>query len=200
MFHLLESIRIENKQLHHIDLHNKRFNGSRKKLFGCANEVDLAKHIQLPDKLTEERYKCRVTTSDGIEIKTEITPYRQREVNSLKLVKIEDIDYTVKTDRREALDAAFALRGTCDDIIIVKNDCITDSWAANLIFYDGSRWLTPETPLLEGIQREFLLLTNRIALEKITVNDLNKFKKLKLINALIDFDRAPEIAIKKIVV
>ena len=199
MFQLVESIRIENKQLQHIDLHNKRFNRSRKKLFNCTGEIDLAHHIVLPGNLGNERYKCRVTTANGVNINVDITPYVQRKVESLKLVEMEAIDYSIKTDQRDALNEAFARRANCDDIIIVRNKCLTDSWAANLILFDGEKWVTPETPLLRGIQREFLLITNQITEQKITVADLGKFQTVKLINALIDFDRAPEIAIEKIV-
>lgn len=199
MFHLLESIRIENKELCHIELHNERFNRSRKKLFGCNNKINLIEHIQLPTKITSDRYKCRVSTSDGKTIKVEIQPYQQRKVNSLKLVEMEEIEYSIKTDQREALNAAFARRANCDDIIIVKNNCLTDAWAANVIFFNGTNWTTPKTPLLKGIQREYLLLSGKITEQIISGNDLAKFEKVKLINALIDFDRAPEIAIKKIV-
>lgn len=198
MFRLVESIRIENKQLHHIDLHNKRFNEARRKLFGIYQNIDLSEHIQIPESISDMRYKCRVTTLDGIQIDVEITPYEQRIVKCLKLVEMDDIDYSVKTDQRQLLNKAYDQRGNCDDIIIVKNKCLTDSWAANIILYDGVMWVTPDTPLLNGVQREFLIQNKKIERRRITVDDLVNYKKIRLINALVDFDRAPEISIDQI--
>ncbi|MFA9390417.1 MAG: aminotransferase class IV [Prolixibacteraceae bacterium] len=198
MYRLIESIRIENKQLQHIDLHNKRFNTARKSLFGLLREVNLIDHIQLPNHLTDQRYKCRITTSDGIKVEHEIRPYVQRKVESLKLVTLDTIDYSIKTDQRELLDDAYAKRGACDDVIIIKNNLLTDSWAANILLFDGEKWVTPDTPLLNGIQREHLLRMKQISLQRISIEDLKKFKKVKLINAMLDFDRAPEIPIHQI--
>ena len=193
MFQLVESLRIENGMLHHIRLHNHRLNNARNQLFRLNDPVDLGKIIKLPASIGNERHKCRVTTTDGEHFSVEITPYHQREIKSLKLVHVADIDYTYKTDQRELLNQAFALRGDCDDIIIVKNGQLTDAWAANIILSDGEKWYTPSTPLLKGIQREFLLSEGIIEEKKIHYSTLHNYKKIKLINALIDFDRAPEI-------
>ena len=192
MFQLVESLRIEDRMLHHVDLHNRRLNNARRKVFGIKKPVDLNQVIQLPELMEKVRYKCRVVTN-GQEISFEISLYHQREIKSLKLVHVNNIDYTYKTDRREMLDKAFAERGSCDDIIIVKNKYLTDAWAANIILFDGKAWVTPSTPLLKGIQREFLLSKGLIAEEKIHYESLHKYQKIKLINAMIDFERAPEI-------
>jgi 4-amino-4-deoxychorismate lyase len=194
MYQLVESVRIENRQLHHIELHNQRLNKALKELFGIDKKICLEDMIAIPANLTEERYKCRVTISPE-SINFDIKPYIQREIKTLKVVHDNGIDYPFKTDDRQQLDAAFEKREGCDDIIIIKNNCVTDSWAANIILFDGQDWVTPDTPLLEGVQREFLLSRNRIKLQRVMVIDLPSFEKIKLINAMIDFERAPEIAI-----
>jgi 4-amino-4-deoxychorismate lyase len=192
MSRLIETIRIENGQLKHIDLHNNRFNKARKALFGITTNVQLEHHIQIPESISPERHKCRIST-DGISIHTEITPYQQREIKTLNMVHFDTIEYQYKTDKRQLLDAAFLMRNNCDDIIIIKNNMITDSWAANIILFDGDRWLTPDTPLLKGIQREYLLSIGFLIEKKIQYTDIMNFKYIKLINALIDFERAPSI-------
>ena len=192
MFQLVESVRIENGKLHHIDLHNNRLNNARKVLWGKTDFVDLEKIIQIPDTINNQRYKCRVTT-DGNQSTFSITPYIQRQIKTLRIVPFDTIDYTFKTNERTLLDKAFEMRAGCDDIIIVKKGWITDAWAANLIFFDGKKWCTPSTPLLRGVQREYLLSTETIFEKKIQLSDLYCYKKVKLINALIDFERAPTI-------
>lgn len=192
MCQLVESLRIENYGLHHIGLHNQRFNQARKALFGKTDFVDLEKLITIPDHITDQRYKCRVITN-GEEITTEIAPYIQRNIATLKVICMNDIDYSYKLLNRKLLDKAFEARGKCDDIIIIKNNMVTDAWAANLIFFDGENWVTPSTPLLKGIQREYLLSSGKITEQPIPVSEIMNFKKVKLINAMIDFERAPEI-------
>lgn len=194
MYPLVEAVRIENRQLHHLDLHNRRINLARQAIYRSTDQVDIGSIVQLPDDLSTERYKCRLIFYPG-KVEYSITPYHQREIRTLKVVADNDIDYTFKSENRLKLDEDFAKREDCDDIIVVKNNKVTDSWAANIILFDGKEWITPDAPLLRGIQREYLLREGRLIEKEVTVNDLITFKKIKLINAMIDFERAPEISV-----
>ena len=196
MFQLLESIRIENRVLQNIELHNNRFNAARLALFGLGSPIKLENTIEIPANINMQRYKCRVL-SNGKTLQVEINPYQQRKIKTLKVVHCNNIEYSHKTTNRTLLDQAFALRQGYDDIIIIKNDKVTDAWAANLIFFDGNTWVTPTRPLLKGIQREFLLSTGQIIEKNIHYTDIKNFEKVKLINAMIDFDRSPEIEVNK---
>ena len=60
--------------------------------------------------------------------------------------------------------------------------------------YDGEQWYTPQHPLLEGTQRAKLLALGKIKLRNIHILDLSGFKKLVLINAMLEFD--PDLFIK----
>ncbi|MCF8358616.1 MAG: aminotransferase class IV [Prolixibacteraceae bacterium] len=192
MCRLVESIRIENRQLQHVDLHNKRFYAARKKLFGCKGNVDLSEMISIPASLTNARYKCRVITN-GENFQIEINPYTQRTIKSLKVVFNNHIDYPYKYENRSEIMSLYKLRGKCDDILIVKNNNLTDSSAANVLLFDGSKWVTPSTPLLKGVQRQYLLNAGSITEQKLTIADLHHFQTIKLVNAMIDFKRAPLI-------
>ncbi|MCD6355308.1 MAG: aminotransferase class IV [Prolixibacteraceae bacterium] len=86
----------------------------------------------------------------------------------------------------------------CDDILIVINGCITDSFAANPIFFDGKKWWTPDTPLLAGTQRAWLIEEEKLLVCSIPVNDLSKYKKAGLINAMQNFEDMPIIDIENI--
>jgi 4-amino-4-deoxychorismate lyase len=197
MYRLVESIRIENRQPQQLVFHNRRFNAAVKQLYGITKEVDLGSLIEIPEEIGNERYKLRILF-DGFRFEQEISLYIQRIVNSLRLVKDDTIDYSIKTENRDGLDCAFSLRGGCDDIIIVKNNHLTDSWAANIILFDGNEWVTPDTPLLKGTQREYLLSIGKIKEAEVRISDLLCFKEIKLINAMVDFERAIAVPIENV--
>ncbi|MFV0268328.1 MAG: aminotransferase class IV, partial [Draconibacterium sp.] len=109
----------------------------------------------------------------------------------LQVVKNDTIDYAYKYADRENLTELFNQRGDCDDILIVKNNCITDSYTANPVFFDGKEWWTPDTPLLPGTQRARLLSEGQLKVCRITLDDLEKYSKIGLINALQDLENMP---------
>jgi 4-amino-4-deoxychorismate lyase len=92
----------------------------------------------------------------------------------------------------------FELRGNCDDIIIVQNECLTDSYTANLVLYNGKNWITPDTPLLAGTQRARLLKEGKIFEGAVKIHDLPKYSKAGLINALNNLEEMPVIEIENI--
>jgi 4-amino-4-deoxychorismate lyase len=85
MYQLVESVRIENRQLHLIEFHNQRLNSAMHRLFGATEKIRLEEIITIPPDLTDDRYKCRVTFSPET-INVNILPYVQREIKTLKVV------------------------------------------------------------------------------------------------------------------
>lgn len=77
-------------------------------------------------------------------------------------------------------------------LLIVKNEYLTDSSLSNLAFYDGYRWLTPLDPLLKGTMRASLIADWKIHEETIQLKHLSLFKKFKLINAMNPLDSTIE--------
>ena len=92
----------------------------------------------------------------------------------------------------------FEKRSDCDDILIVKNGWITDSFSANVVFYDGTKWWTSGTPLLCGTQRARLINEGKISVCNISRNDIPKFKLAGLINAMQDLENMPVIPVDRI--
>mgnify|MGYP000718763999 CR=1 FL=1 len=80
----------------------------------------------------------------------EFADYTPRTIHTLRLVEDNQIDYHLKYADRQILNNLQARRGTCDDILIVKNDLITDTSICNVAFSDGNKWETPENPLLSS--------------------------------------------------
>lgn len=194
---LVESIKMKDGILYNIEYHQDRMNRSLHELFPKAAAIDLSKElsgIQLPNS---GLYKVRVVYGPDVD-KIEAEPYTLRAVKSLKIVYHNHIDYHLKYTNRQLLNELYSQRESCDDIIIVKDGLVTDSFSANLLFFDGQKWLTPESPLLKGTQRQSLLDKGLILESHIPVNDLSSFQKVGLINAMIDFDEMPIIDTKDI--
>ncbi len=194
MSQLFEVIKVQNRQLQNIDYHNDRLNHSVLAIFGIENHIDLEKFIKIPVDLDDQIYKCRVIYSNKIE-KIQFELYTQKIINSLKLVECNDIDYRYKYFDRSKINELFEKRENCDDILIVKNGFVSDTSYANIIFWDGSRWVTPSSPLLPGTKRQKLIDHNIIIEKEIRVRDLPSFEKARIINAMIDLENRDDIFI-----
>lgn len=198
MYQLVETIKCKNGEFFNLRYHQARFNLTRRALFGLKQEISLEKSIQIPEKYQTGLFRCRVVYSEEIE-KIEFHPHQYRTVKSLKLIEANDLDYQFKFTSREKLNALFDQRESCDDILIVKNGFVTDSFIANVVFFDGRKWWTPDTPLLPGTQRARLIHEKKISVCPVTPDDLSKYEKAGLINAMQNLDNMPEISISKIV-
>jgi 4-amino-4-deoxychorismate lyase len=86
-------------------------------------------------------------------------------------------------------------KGNADDVLIIKNNEVTDTSFANVIFFDGNRWVTPKHPLLPGTQRAFLLENGIISEAVIKFSDIPAFQKIRIINAMIRFEDRLEVKV-----
>lgn len=194
---LIESIKLENGRLANLNYHNRRMENALKNYFGINRHIELGKTIIIPDDKIEGLYRCRIIYAPEI-IKTEFIPHTFRELSSLKLIESNDIEYGYKFSDRSGLETLFARRGDCDDILIVKNGTITDSFTANPVFFDGQQWWATDTPLLAGTQRARLLDEHKIGQCRITSDDLRKYSHVGLINIFWDLENMPVIGINHI--
>lgn len=196
MNRLFETIRICDGTPANLRLHDKRLNFSRHRLYGSTGEISLADHISIPDDCHRGAFRCRVIYEESI-ISVEFIPYQPAAVRTLKVVHADDIDYSLKYLDRTCLTSLVDLKAA-DDVLIVKNGCITDTSYSNIVFTDGRKWVTTDTPLLRGTMREKLLREGAIKEERITTDDLERFTHFRLINAMLEFD-APLLPVKNIV-
>ena len=197
MYPLVESIKLKNGIIHNLSYHQGRLNRSMDELFPTAQKIDLMQAISVSEEYKSGTFKIRVLYLDTVE-KIEIEPYQYRSIQSLKVVYHESIDYHLKYTDRQLLDELFAQRGDCDDIIIVKNGFVTDSFATNLLFFDGQRWFTPSTSLLKGTKRQLLLDQEIIFEKEIRAENIRNYQKVGLINAMIDFEEMPMVAVERV--
>jgi len=194
---LLETVKLENGRLFNLEYHNRRMNAARLELFGVLPPVDLAEVIQVPDECCDGLFRCRIVYSNKIE-SIEFIPQQERTFSSLKAVSCDHIDYHLKYADRSLLNELYAQRGEADEIIIVRNNEITDCCIGNLLFYDGQSWVTPANPLLKGTQRQKLLETGHIQEEFIVLQDLGNYSKVGIINTFFDLKNMPIIEIDNI--
>lgn len=197
MSRFIESIKILDGKLQNLHYHQQRLERTRKELLGLNLHPDLSKSIDIGENMTGGLFKCRVIYEHDIE-NIEVVPYVRRKASSLKMITSDNINYKYKYARRTSLDELFLQRDNCDDIMIIINDLVTDSYTANLVFSDGTNWFTPDTPLLPGTMRASLLETGKIKERSITVDMIQGFKEIRLINALNDLDEAPRIAVSEV--
>lgn len=195
----IETIRIQEGNLHNLQYHQLRFERTRQDNYDLKNHPSLKDLIRIPEGLGHGSCKCRVTYSRTIDL-IEYEPYEASVIKSLKLVYSETISYGYKYADRSGLKALYMQRGSCDDIIIVKAGCISDSYVANIAFWNGTRWTTPDTPLLPGTMRASLLEQGALKEERITSEDLSKYQSIRLINAMRDLDTGDPVPVKEIVI
>ena len=185
MCRFVESIRVYNRIANNLEYHNIRLNETRKNNYNVKDNIDLNKALTIPEYLDDKMYKCRVLYQENI-AKIEYFLYYKKDIKSLALVEDEDIDYTYKYNDKSDFDRLLAKKGDADDILIIKNGFITDTSSANIVFFDGRNWLTPTSPLLKGTKRAKLLKERAIYEEELTPEDIKRFEKASLINAMIE--------------
>ena len=194
---LFETIRLQDGVLHNLEYHNERLNHSRKSLYKSTDTFDLEQVIQIPSTCKKGLFKCRVSYSR--EIKTiEFELYVPHVVKSLRMIEANTILYNYKYTNRGRINELLTKRERFDEILIIKNGFVTDTSYSNIIFFDGTKWVTPSTPLLHGTMRSFLLKNEIISEMKIKVPDMKQFQKARLINAMNPFESGKDIKIEKI--
>lgn len=194
---LFESIQIKSGIPQKLDYHNERMNRSRNELFCLLEELYLEDYIQVPHEFSEGIVKCRVEYGENIE-KIEFEKYQYRQHNSFYLVN-SNIHYHHKFSNRKSLNQLKSSFPSSSEIIIIQDGFITDTSYSNLIFKDlKGEWFTPESYLLRGTQREFLLDEGLISERSISVNELKYFTHFMMINALLDYDENRAVSIHKI--
>jgi len=138
-------------------------------------------------KMENGKWRIRITYNQhGIQ-KIEIYPIKERIFKKFKIVKI-NFDYKFKYKNRNSFSILhYPFSIDIDELILVKNNLITDSTISNLAFFTGKEWITPKFPLLKGTKREELIQKGFLKETNIHISDLKYFKKIAMINAILGF-------------
>ncbi|KYH04296.1 aminotransferase class IV [Chryseobacterium cucumeris] len=186
MSQFIESIKVEDQEVFLLDLHQKRVNQTFSH-FGKEDSIDLAKIYKNLQHDEDGLFKLRIAYDLDKRIRTQMIPYAIPEIQDFKLVENNSFDYSFKFEDRKELDKMKA-KAKAEEIIIVKNNHITDTSFSNLLFLKGKDWFTPSTYLLNGVQRQHLLKQKKIKETEITLQNIKQFTHFQIINALNDFD------------
>ena len=172
-----ETIKIIDGKPQNLAYHQARVDRTIKENF-FHESFDLKRHINFN---RDGLYKCKLIYSDMFEELT-FDPYTPKIIKTIKLVDA-NIDYSYKYFDRENINK-LKPEGI-DEIIIIKNGLITDTTIANISLKIDDIWYTPQTPILQGTQREKLLYEGKIQPKKLSIDALHEASQIGFMNAMI---------------
>lgn len=189
MFPVFETIALVDGQPQHPEWHQWRYEHTFLSLYKHKPAHHITENIQIPAAYCQGLHRMKISYNEQ-ERSVAFAHYETKTIQTLKIIEDNKIRYNLKYTDRTRLDALFAQRGECDDILIVQNGLITDTSYCNIVFHDGKQWITPTTPLLPGTCRERLLSTGIICATPISIDNLYQMQKFVLINALRGFQES----------
>ncbi|WP_152020222.1 aminotransferase class IV family protein [Aliarcobacter butzleri] len=183
-----ETIKCEDFEVFNLDYHQKR----------VANTIGLNINLQeYINPISEELLRCKLIYDENGVVDVLYFPYKKREIKSFKIIFDNEIEYSKKYLNRAKLDELYEKRDDCDEVIIIKNEIVTDTTIANIaIFYENS-WITSKNCLLGGTTRARLLEEKELFEKDITLDMLKNASKVALMNAMIGFDEIKSFKIKE---
>lgn len=196
MSQFIESIKIEDQKIYLLDLHQKRVNETFSH-FGKDSSIDLEKIYKDLHHHEDGLYKLKITYDLNKNFRTQMIPYAISEIDTFQLMENNSFDYSFKFEDRKELER-MKMKAKAGEIIIVKNNHITDTSFSNILFKKGKEWFTPSTFLLNGVQRQHLLKNKKIKEAEITLQNISKYSHFQIINAMNDFDEMFIYPISKI--
>jgi 4-amino-4-deoxychorismate lyase len=227
----IESLKVIGGEFANIELHQERIDITSK-AFGISKRLnlrDLVAQCEFQALINERNIltqKCRIVYSNN-SYSVDISDYKPRKIDSLKLVFDNDIDYSFKFEDRKRIEKLYNqskkcsdiksessdiskecsdiksecsdISKECSDILIVKNGLITDTSYSNIVLFDGKDYFTPNSYLLNGTMRQYLLRKGVIKEKLIGVKDLKLYQNLFIINALNSIEDKISISINNII-
>jgi 4-amino-4-deoxychorismate lyase len=199
MYPLFETIRYKNGVAENLLFHQQRVDYTLKQL-GANRSIRLAEHIIAhPDKPNSDNnvYKCRFKYDLTGNALVQFESYSIKNIDTITIHDIGQNAYPFKFTDRTWLNEMVSNAGT-DEVILSQNGYIKDASYANLVFFDGTQWVTPSQPLLMGTRRASLLKAGIINEAPIQIKDLNTFIDLKFINAMMLWEESILFQLEKI--
>lgn len=179
---LLETIKIQDGVIFHLDYHQRRVERSLKSL-SMETSLTLATHINPPPT---GLWRCRIVY-DANDVQVKYIPYEIKPFNTLQAVIDDTIVYPHKFENRDAINLLRNKINGADDIVIVKQGYVTDTSIANLAFFDGTLWHTPKKPLLHGTTRARLIDEGKLKETQISLANIKNYSKIAIMNAMLGF-------------
>ncbi|WP_244271464.1 aminotransferase class IV [Prevotella intermedia] len=178
---------VEQGRIINLDYHLERIKNTRKHFWNTEKTVPIDQLSALA-ATQDSKAKLRFTYDKENIYNLSCMPYNTRKIERLKLLASNDIEYSYKSVDRSVINLLKAQAEPTDEIIIVKQNRLTDTSYTNIVLFDGSQWITPSTPLLKGTRRAQLLEAGRLIEREVLAADLKSFQSISLINAMMDLE------------
>lgn len=180
----IETIKLSNGEVFHLEYHQNRINNTFSHFFPSEKVFSLKNIIGKQSLPNDGKYKIRFLYNYN-HYSIEIIPYKVATIKSISCIDVDDFNYSYKFLDRTHLNLLKDKAHT-EEVIFLRDKKVTDASYANLIFFDGSQWLTPTTFLLNGTCRQRLLNEGKIREMPIYEKDIASFEYIGLINAMLD--------------
>lgn len=186
MCRFIETIRAEDGIIQQPDRHQQRMSRTLQE-HGISAAPSIYELLKAIDINPNGRVRVRIEYGlDGM-VSIEQFPYMRKTISSMRLISIHPPDYRYKYADRAWINA-LKDNSQSDEILIVRDHCITDASIANIAFFDGKSWWTPDTPLLSGTERKRLLESGVIREKRIREQELDCFVSFRLMNAMLPWE------------
>lgn len=197
MCQFIESIRVENGVIFLLEEHQRRVNETFQYFGKQENIIKLNKIFEKENFEKNGIFKFRIEYDLEGNFITENNPYTRAEIKEFQLIINDNVDYSFKYKNREVLEE-MKRKSEGREVIVVKNQCVTDTSFSNIVFFKNGQWFVPSTYLLNGVQRQFLLKNNKVKEIEIGLDNISQFTHFKLINAMNDLENSYTYPIEKI--
>lgn len=181
-----ETIKCDDYEIFNLDYHCNRIANT------IALNINLSEYIYPP---SNKLLKCKVIYDESGILDVQYDEYKKREIKSFKIIYDDNIDYSKKSLNRDNINNHFKQRENSDEIIIIKNNIVTDTSIANIAVLHEGTWITSKSYLLKGTTRSRYINSNELIEKDITLDMLKNAEKVALMNAMIDFDEISDYSL-----
>ena len=183
MFPFFESISLRKARIENLEEHQHRVDRTFYKFYPNKKVLQLKEFLSKMELPEQGHYKLKISYHYDHQL-CQFQRYEAQKFENFILIHSNELNYNFKFTDRQLIEHYKRNLKPNEEIIMLKNNFITDASFANLIFYDGKKWWTPTSYLLPGTMRSALLKQNKIQEAEINIHDLARFEKFALINAL----------------
>ncbi len=198
---LIESIALHHGIPQNLTYHQKRMSFSAQKLWNTtAPDLNELLHTHIPISWLEiPLAKARLIYDQYGQTELKIQPYLRRKITELVATEIPaGLDYAFKFWDRSWIDQLCRDLSENQDILLHKNGWIQDSSYANVALLKKGIWYTPARPLLQGTCLMRCIDEALLRPAYIHLDEVHTYEKIKLINALLGWEKGIQIETKKI--
>ena len=186
MYRFIESIQLNKGEFCRLNLHQERVGRVFSDFFPDTEVFQLTEILQQVEIPATGIHKCRIVFDNEVR-QIDISPYTIRRISTLKTVETLMESMAYKTEDRRLLNKAFAQRGNCDDVLLIKKGLLTDTSYSNIALLKDNQWYTPAKPLIYGTNRAQLLIEKKITEIDIRPDEIPIFQSIRLFNAMTEF-------------